>query len=337
LPGFFVSLQFKILIHLINTSLTYTAPYWLFNKHLETIHPSLFRKVQLLQYKRERIQTSDGDFLDLDWLQQDASHLIVICHGLEGNTSRPYIRGMAKAFYESGFDVLAWNYRGCSGEPNLLARFYNSGATEDLDEVIRHASDKQKYKSISLIGFSLGGNLVLKFLGEDKFESARQIRAAATFSVPVDLYQSCLQISRTENYMYTWYFMKSLRKKIEEKYRLKGSLDISPLKQIKNLIEFDDAYTAPLHGYNNARHYYEMCSALQFMNEIKTPTLLVNALNDPFLSSSCYPEKQLSNHKFVELETPARGGHVGFTDINQKQLFWSEVRALQFIKHQLGI
>jgi len=288
-------------------------------------------------YQRERIATADGDFLDLDWLTQHSNQLVIICHGLEGNTTRPYIKGMARAFYKEGFDVLTWNYRGCSGEPNLLARFYNSGATEDLDEVIRHAGKKKSYSHIVLIGFSLGGNLILKFLGEKKFQSAANIHAAVTFSVPVDLHQSCIQISKPANYMYTWYFMKSLKQKVKEKASSRGNIDASHVEKINNLIDFDDAYTAPLHGYQNARHYYDACNALQYLEDIEVPTLLVNALNDPFLSESCYPIKKFISHNYLQIETPTKGGHVGFTDINQKQLFWSEQRALHFVKAILGL
>ena len=315
---------------------SYQAPFWLFSSHLETIHPSLFRKVAIQDYSRERISTVDGDFLDLDWLPQTSDNLVIICHGLEGNTTRPYIKGMAKAFYNQGYEVLTWNYRGCSGEPNLLDRFYNSGATEDLDEVVQHAHSKKSYKAIALIGFSLGGNLVLKFLGEDKYNSAKLINVAAVFSVPIDLYQSCIQISRPGNFMYTWYFMKSLRKKIIEKARSNSNLNIEPLKHIKNLIDFDNAYTAPLHGYNDAIHYYASCSALQFLDNIKIPTLLVNALNDPFLSESCYPTEQFKLHQLLKIEIPRRGGHVGFTDINQNKLFWSEKRAIDFIQRSIN-
>lgn len=134
---------------------------------METIYPALFRKVQLPPYKRERILTPDGDFLDLDWIKKDSSKLVIISHGLEGNSQRAYIKGMVRAFTSQGFDALAWNYRGCSEQTNLQRRFYHSGATDDLDYIVQHAISKN-YKQIYMIGFSLGGNLTLKYLGEEK-------------------------------------------------------------------------------------------------------------------------------------------------------------------------
>ena len=144
----------------------YPRPRLLFHPHIETIYPSLLRKVNLVAYERERISTPDQDFLDLDWLKQGSTKLVIISHGLEGNTSRPYVRGMAKAFYNAGYDVLAWNYRGCGEEMNRSLRFYHSGATDDLDYIIQHINKKNTHSEISLIGFSLGGNLTLKYLGE---------------------------------------------------------------------------------------------------------------------------------------------------------------------------
>ena len=143
----------------------YTPPRFLFSPHLETIFPALVRRVTLKPYTRERITTPDNDFLDLDWLQQGSDKLIIISHGLEGNTQRAYVKGMAKAFHNRGYDVLAWNFRGCSDEMNRQLRFYHSGATDDLNTVVNHVADKKSYKNITLLGFSLGGNLTLKFLG----------------------------------------------------------------------------------------------------------------------------------------------------------------------------
>ncbi|HMP99056.1 MAG TPA: alpha/beta fold hydrolase [Cyclobacteriaceae bacterium] len=309
----------------------YQAPKFLFNKHLETIYPALFRKVDLAAYKRERIELQDQDFLDLDWLVQSSEKLVILCHGLEGNSTRHYIKGMAKVFYEHDYDILALNYRGCSGESNRLNRFYNSGSTEDLDEVLQHVLKTRSYKKIFLIGFSLGGNLILKFLGEGKYSSAKRIQGAVAFSTPVDLYNSCLELLKASNKMYNQYFLRSLKKKIREKASQNGNLDLKGLKHIKSLIDFDDYYTAPLHGYRDARHYYSECNALQFLEHIQTPSLLVNAMNDPFLSETCYPTKAFKKHSWLTIETPQQGGHVGFTKFNRNNLFWSEERAFNFI------
>lgn len=305
---------------------SYSPPWFLFNAHLETIYPSVFRKVKLNGYKREQIKTNDDDFLDIDWLKQGSEKLVVISHGLEGNSHRPYIKGMAKAFFNKGFDVLAWNFRGCGEEMNKTLRFYHSGATDDLLTVINHAI-AQDYNELFLIGFSLGGNLTLKFLGEGNV--SEKIKRAVTFSVPMELNTSGEKISKPSNWIYSNRFIKSLKQKVKAKSLFKKEIDITGLDSIKTLREFDDRYTAPLHGFKNALDYYDKCSALHFLKNIKIPTLVVNAKNDPFLSDECFPQD--IKNEFVNFEFPERGGHVGFAAFNGKNLYWSEQRALDFI------
>jgi uncharacterized protein len=308
---------------------SYRPPFFLFNAHLETIYPALFRRVSVKTYTRERLDTPDNDFLDLDWLTQDARKLVIIQHGLEGNSSRAYIKGMAKTFYEAGYDVLAWNYRGCSEEMNKQLRFYHSGATDDLKVVIEHAKNKG-YTEINLVGFSLGGNITLKYLGETKKNSA--INRAVVFSVPVHLQGSCKKISHPSNRIYAKRFLDSLKLKILTKSKLMSGLDTTNLHKIKSLIEFDDLYTSKLHGYKDAIDYYTKCSSIYFIEEIATPTLVVNTLNDPFLSEECFPSSQFKDHPFVRFEIPERGGHVGFAQINRNGVYWSEQRALHWIE-----
>lgn len=309
--------------------MNYKPPALLFNAHLETIYPSLLRRVLIPDFTRERIATPDHDFLDLDWLKNGNSKLLIISHGLEGSSTRPYVKGLARAAMMNGFDVMAWNFRGCSGEINQQLRFYHSGATEDLDYVIQHILSREPYKDIFLAGFSLGGNLTLKYLGERSVSS--MIKKAVVFSVPLNLYTSCLKISRPSNRIYSERFLKSLKGKVILKHELYPELDVHHIHHIKSLIEFDDRYTAPLHGFKNALDYYENCSSIHFLSTIATPTLIINALNDPFLSADCFPHDQLMQHKYVTLETPSRGGHVGFAQFNKEGLYWSEVRAMDFI------
>lgn len=305
----------------------YLSPWFLFNAHFETIYPSLFRKVKLQEYQRERIATPDNDFLDLYWLKQNSKKLIVISHGLEGNAHRTYIKGMAKFFFRKNFDVLAWNYRGCGEEMNKALRFYHSGATDDLACVVDHAVAKN-YDTIFLIGFSLGGNLTLKYAGERKLSS--HIKGITTFSVPLDLHASSIQLSRPSNWVYANRFLKSLKKKVKAKSKAMPGLDVAGLESIKQLHDFDDRYTGPLHGFKNAIDYYHQCSAIGFLENIKVPTLIVNALNDPFLSRECFPDG--IKNQFVQLEFPERGGHVGFARFGANGVYWSEQRALDFIK-----
>ena len=307
---------------------SYQPPFFLFNAHLETIYPALLRRVPLQAYTRERIATPDQDFLDLDWIKQDAGRLVIISHGLEGNSQRSYIKGMARMCLASNFDVLTWNYRGCSEEMNRELRFYHSGATDDVGVVVNHAI-ACGYTNITLIGFSLGGNLTLKYIGEQ--QPPKEVKKAVAFSVPLDLHSSCIQISRPSNRIYSERFLKSLKKKIITKAVFRKELDIKGIDAIASLIEFDDHFTAPIHGFKNAVDYYTQSSSLQFLTRITIPALIINAQNDPFLSKDCYPTATLHDHPFVRFESPAYGGHVGFAQFNKNGLYWSEERAMEFI------
>lgn len=304
----------------------YKRPRILFNRHLETIYPALFRKVPPITSTHERIITPDDDFLDLYWTFRERGQLVVISHGLEGNVTRPYMVGMARAFHLAGYDVLTWNYRGCGDELNRTLRFYHSGATDDLHVVLRHAVAKG-YRRINLVGISLGGNITLKYLGE-KRQDRVPVEKAVAFSVPMDLHSSCRKISMTENTVYAQRFLRSLKSKILRKSKVMRGLDPSHLSHIRTLIEFDDRYTAPLHGFESALHYYESCSSARFLDNIRTPTLIVNARNDPFLSAECYPS---INNPWLTFETPVQGGHAGFTQFSKNGLYWSEERAVRFI------
>ncbi len=312
----------------------YLRPSLLFHAHLETIYPSLFRKVDFIAYERERISTTDQDFLDLDWLKQGSKKLVILSHGLEGNSMRSYVRGMARAFYQAGYDILAWNYRGCGEEMNRNLRFYHSGATDDLHEVIQHANSLNQYTEISLIGFSLGGNLTLKYLGENGSKIPTPIKKAIVFSVPMNLQTSCEKISTPSNWIYSNRFLTSLKLKVIQKSKLLSELDTTGIESIKTLIEFDDAYTAPIHGFKNAIDYYTKSSSLFYLGGITIPTLVVSAKNDPFLSKDCFPSSLEIGNTNLCLEYPEFGGHVGFTLFSQNGLYWSELRALEFIQNQ---
>lgn len=309
------------------------SPLLLLNGHLETIYPALLRKVTGVYYQRERIYTPDDDFLDLDWSKTGAHDLVIISHGLEGDANRPYIRGMVRAVNSHGFDALAWNYRGCSGEMNRQRRFYHSGATDDLELVINHALSLNSYSKIYLIGFSLGGNITLKYLGEKAQTLPESITKAVVFSVPLNLHTSCLKISQPVNFIYARRFLKSLIGKIRTKAKIRDDLSTTHISKIKTLIEFDNRYTAPLHGFGDAIDYYSQCSSIGFIEPISVPTLIVNAKNDPFLSGDCFPVEKLIDHPFVYFEMPHKGGHVGFSAFGDPY-YWSEKRAMEFLKEE---
>lgn len=302
------------------------------NGDMETIIPALFRKVTAPAFSRERITTPDGDFLDLDWHRQQSDKLVILSHGLEGDSQRPYIKGMAKTFAAAGYDVLAWNYRGCSGEINQTLRAYHSGATEDLQLVLDHVRAPNFYREISLIGFSLGGNLTLKYLGEMGHALPPEIKGAVTVSVPCNLHESAVQLGRFRNRMYQKRFLRSLRGKLRAKQKV--NLPHNPYPdhaRLTDFFSFDDYYTAPVHGFANAEAYYKACSSVRFLSGIQVPALILNAANDPFLTPGCFPVQQAKNSDTVFLEMPARGGHVGFCTHFAKDRYYSESRALRFV------
>ncbi|GAA4372772.1 YheT family hydrolase [Hymenobacter koreensis] len=312
----------------------YRPPFYLFNGHLQTIVPSLMRAVPEVQYQRQRVETPDGDFLDLDWARTEyvTDSLAIISHGLEGDAGRPYVRGMARALNRAGIDSLAWNYRSCSGEPNRLLRAYHLGDTDDLHFVVQQAVATGRYRRVFLTGFSAGGNVTLKYLGEDASRVPTAVERAAVFSVPTDLKAGSEQISRIQNRVYLNRFLKSLRLKIRQKAELlPGQLDLEGLDELSNFPQFDNRFTAPMHGFKSADEYYEHSSSGRYLDGIRIPTLLVNAQNDPFLAPTCFPHEAAKRSPYVFLETPEEGGHVGFAEGTPDGVYYSERRAVEFL------
>ncbi len=310
----------------------YTPPPFLAGGHRLTIYPSLFRKVDDVTYRRERIDTADDDFLDIDWSTVGSDRLVIISHGLEGNSNRPYARGMVRAVNRAGADALAWNFRSCGGEMNRQLRFYHSGAYDDLETVINHAVALKRYKRIDLIGFSMGGNQILLYLALRKSKIPRELLSAVVFSVPVDLAASAMQLARPANTIYMRRFMRQLREKIRLKARrFPGRLDTTGLNKMKTFLDFDNRYTAPMHGFKDARDYWARCGSLTQIPKIDHPTCLINALDDPFLTRSCYPHDLAKKNPHFVLLTPRHGGHAGFVTFNREKLYWSEQLAVKLL------
>lgn len=307
----------------------YSNPKWLFNGHLQTIVPGLFRCFNTLPFERERINTPDGDFLDLDWLKKDSRKLVIISHGLEGNSRRPYMVGMASHFFEGGFDVLNWNFRSCGEQLNLKPIFYHSGSTYDLETVIKHA--EKEYDEIFLIGFSIGGNLTLKYLGEERKLNPK-IKKGVAISTPLHLESSCIKISSMQNIIYSKRFLRTLKEKIIKKSRqFPEEVSISYLSKITSQMDFDEYYTGPIHGFTGAKDYYDINSSLYYLTGIEVPSLIINALNDPFLTEKCFPIELGRHLNSVWMEFPRFGGHVGFSPRDKKENYWSDKRAFEFI------
>lgn len=311
---------------------TYRPKLWFRNHHVNTIYPAYFRKIPEVDYERERLDTPDKDFLDLDWSTVGGDRLLIGLHGLEGSANRPYIRGMARYFNERGWDALGLNFRGCSGAPNRLLRSYHIGETGDLRLVIKHALATGRYRHIGLVGFSLGGNVILKYLGEGGFYPKELIGGVA-FSVPCDVKAANTEIDKWHNWHYRQRFMETLNGKMVEKAaRFPEQLQL-PERMPRDFREFDDTFTAPIHGFRDADHYWTSCSSIRYMPDIQHPALLVSAMDDTFLSPECYPFEQAKGHSHFHFEAPKWGGHVGFVTTGPEGYYWTEKRAFEFLDH----
>ena len=311
----------------------YRAPFLFSNRHVQTVYPTLFRKVPGVDYVRERIDMPDGDFVDLDWSSVGSNRVGIVLHGLEGDSTRAYVAGMVKALNRRRWDAVVFNFRGCSGECNRRVRFYHSGDTEDLHAVVSHVLSKAKYSELAMIGFSIGGNMVLKYLGERERKAASLISKAVALSVPCDLADGAREMDRWFNRLYLKRFLRMLCDKVRMKALIMPeSMDGSGCGRLKNFKQFDDRYTAPIHGFASAEDYWEKASCKPCLPAIRTPTLLISAADDPFLPDSCYPVEEARANPKIFLEIPKKGGHVGFVAFNDGGEYWSESRALAFLE-----
>jgi predicted alpha/beta-fold hydrolase len=317
---------------------SYNAPRWLRGGHRQTILPVLLPRRASPWRRRERLELPDGDFLDLGWLQNGHAGLALLSHGLEGSMEAIYIRGMAHTLHQAGWDVMGWNYRSCGGIENRLMRSYHSGESDDLRHVIAHAANA--YAKIVLIGFSLGGNISLKCVGEQAAHPA--VKAAVAVSSPVDL-ASCARLLDEDprNQLYLHRFLRTLKAKTllkarrfpELRERLCSSDGVNAVRTIR---EFDNRITAPVHGFADAEDYWARASALPHLAQIQISSLLLSAKDDPLLGEATFPEDIARHSPHFHLEAPAHGGHVGFLDFQAGLQPWSERRVRMFLDN-LGL
>ena len=309
----------------------YHPPILFRNGHVATVYAGLFRKVPGLEQKRERLELPDGDFMDLDWSYAGTPtpKVVILLHGLEGHGQRPYITGSAKLYNAAGIDACAVNFRGCSGETNRLYRSYHSGATEDLEAVVHHILETKSYSEIIIKGISLGGNMTLKYLGEGR-DIPKEVKAAIAISVPCQLHDSLIQLLKPKNWAYAKRFRNHLVAKLRAKQkRFPELITDTHISEIRNLKDFDDLYTSKAHGFKDALDYYEQCSSRQFLNQIRIPTLIINALDDSFLGKACYPFEEAETNSQLHLRIPKYGGHVGF--YGENNVSFSEKMSLEFV------
>lgn len=318
--------------------MTYTAPRWLPGGHLQTIYPAKMITKPAVKYRRERWQAPDGDFVDIDFVDgQSGKPFIVMFHGLEGSSDSHYARALMAQISALGWSGAVPHFRGCSGELNLAPRFYHSGDASEVDWLLRRISVISKQRGATKLyatGVSLGGNALLRWLGESQHQ-AEIVDAACAISAPLDLAGGGAALSSGVNRIYTRMFLQTLKPKCLEKLnQFPGLFDEQKMMNARDLYEFDNIVTAPLHGYRNTEDYWDRASAKHVLDDITVPTLVLNARNDPFLPAHHLPGTAGKN---VTLDYPAQGGHVGFAVGSMPgRLDWLPSRIIRFLESHSG-
>jgi len=309
----------------------YRPPRWLRGGHAQTIYPALFLRGRLPRYRRERWDTPDGDFLDLDFLDSGPAGAprVALFHGLEGDSSSHYAVALMRALERARWSGVVVHFRGCSGEINRLPRAYHSGDAAEVGWILARLA--QSGEPLYAAGVSLGGNALLKWLGESGAAARAYLLAAAAVSAPLDLMAAGEALGRGLNLAYTRMFLATLRRKSLEKLeRFPGLFDRERVVRARNLRQFDDAVTAPLHGFRDTDDYWTRSSSKPLLPGVRVPTLVLNAKNDPFLPA-CYLPRQSEASSAVLLEQPEEGGHVGFpSGTFPGNLHWLPQRLLAF-------
>ena len=305
---------------------------WLPGPHMQTLYPSLLRKRRAPALTRERLELADGDFVDIDWTASDGDMTVLILHGLEGSLESHYSGGLLCALEHSGYKAGLMYFRGCSGEPNRLPRSYHSGDTGDLDTVIRHIRKLRPGKPLAAIGVSLGGNVLLKWLGEQAVNA--DITTAIAISVPLDLHEAAVKLGNGASRIYQHHLLKRLRDSVTIKAtRHEPPFPLDRLDELDSFHKFDNEVTAPLHGFRDVHDYTAESSSKQVLKRNEIPTLLLQAVDDPFLPPEALPKSDELGPA-VTLELARHGGHVGFVTGGNpfKPRYWLEERALHHLQ-----
>lgn len=306
---------------------SYSAPRWLPGAHAQTILAATLIKPPEVPYRRERWATPDGDFIDLDFALPEprvaapvadgsgaasaAAPIVVLFHGLEGSSGSHYARALMRATAERGWRGIVAHFRGCSGEPNRLPRAYHSGDSQEGDWVLRRVHARWPDAPLYAVGVSLGGNMLAKWLGERE-EEAGFVTAAASVCAPLDLAAGGHALGRGFNLVYTRMFLATLKKKaLEKAHRFPGVARVEALAAARDLYDFDNEFTAPVHGFRDTEDYWARASGKPWLRAVKVPHLVLNARNDPFVPATSLPGID-DVSRFVHLEQPDDGGHVGF-------------------------
>ncbi len=294
----------------IVTESRFRAAWWLPGAHLQTLFAQGFRRRRPPPLRRERLELDDGDFLDLDWTPARTGPLVVLLHGLEGSRHSHYAAGLMQSLHRRGLQVVLLNFRGCSGEPNRLTRSYHSGETADFSTLLQRLRARDPRRVLYAVGVSLGGNVLLKWLGENPVQTS--VARAIAVSVPFELDKAAHRLRRGLSRAYEYYLLRKLQAKIRAKSALMPlPIRLDGLSRLNSFHRFDDAVTAPLHGFNGVDDYYRQSSCRAYLSRILTPTVILQARDDPFLSADAIPRCDELGAG-VRLELSRHGGHVGF-------------------------
>ena len=305
--------------------------WWLNNPHLQTLWSTFFKKRPELALEKHRLELEDGDFIDISSTRNiQQKPIILIIHGLEGTLESHYAKPLMKHLDDNGYGVCFMHFRGCSGEPNRLKRSYHSGDSADLQTVIEHINVIFKKPLFAIIGFSLGGNVLLKWLGEQQQNA--NTTAAIAVSVPFRLEDAADRLEKSFSRVYQKHLISSCQNKYKQKDSKMGLGLVDDINLLNTFFEFDDKVTAPLHGFENADDYYTKSSSRQFLKNIQKPTLIIHAKDDPFMWGTTPPnEDEISKH--VQLELSNSGGHVGFIGgkLPWNAEYWIEKRIVEWL------
>ena len=314
----------------------FLPPWWAKNPHVQTILP-VFTKVESPTLSRQRLELNDGDFIDLDWLGDpcNASRIIVILHGLEGSADSHYVRRLLRDCHQLGLCAVVHHHRGCSGEANRLARSYHSGDTHDISHTLQYLQQHFSQAKLHAVGYSLGGNVLAKYLGELQANSA--IDRAVVVSAPLQLSACAKRLEKGFSSLYQWHLIKQLRQKVIDKLNNRTivnqvAITLKQVSTLKTFYQFDHQVTAPLHGFEGVDDYYAKASGLGYLASINRPTLVIHAADDPFMNADVIPStSQFSADVTYELHQ--HGGHVGFIDGGTlfKPRYYLEQRIIHFL------
>ncbi|CAL2084499.1 AB hydrolase-1 domain-containing protein [Tenacibaculum sp. 190524A05c] len=321
---------------LLKSQLTTKFPFR--NPHINTLY-KFFANKEKPNYERKRITTWDNDFIDLDFLTSNSFSAVLLIHGLEGSSESSYMASTANFLKDHGYDVISMNLRSCSGEDNNILKTYHAGKTDDVEFVINYLIENYSYRDIVLCGFSLGGNLILKYLGEFNVGVPETVKGGIAVSVPIDLASAQVELSKLKNKIYMKEFLRTLKSKVI----LKASKfpDFNPdkkrIERATTFRDFEEIYTAPVFGFDGPEDYWAKASSKPYIPNIDRKTLLINAKDDSFLSLDCFPYEIAENSDNFYLMTPKYGGHVGFVTTFNDEAFWIENQIVNFIQEKLNI